>query len=120
MDKWQAQAAFWEKFGAAYEENSVPDNAGFPRITYNAAVNDIDNIVSVQASVWTRSTSWASADAITSAIEREIKSMGCPIIEGGRYRVFIGNTPFAQKMGDPNDDLIKRVLISVNFEFLTF
>ena len=122
MDKWQAQHDFWSSFGVpAYEEHSVPDDKKneFPRITYESATSVFETIVPITASIWTRSTSWARADEITNAIEQHIKSMGCPVINGGRYRVFIGDTTFAQSMDDPNDDQIKRKLIQVNFEFMT-
>lgn len=120
MDKWQAQHEFWSSFGIdAYEEYSVPDNAPFPRITYKAATSTFENLVQITASIWTKSTSWVTADAIADDIELYIKNMGCPKIDGGRYRVYIGATPFAQRMNDPEDEQIRRILINVVFEFMT-
>ena len=120
MDKWEAQTAFWNSFDVpAYEEHSVPDDAPFPRITYEAATNVFESLVSITASIWTRSTSWVTADTLANTIERHIKSMGCPVIDDGRYRVYIGNTTFAQKMDDPSDDQIKRIVLNVTFEFMT-
>ncbi len=120
MDKWQAQHQFWSSFGIpAYEENSVPKGAEFPYITYQAVSSGFEAILTVSASVWTRTTSWTQADAKADEIERYIRSMGCPEIDGGRYRVYIGDTTFAQSMGDPNDDQIKRKLLTVTFEFMT-
>jgi len=120
MDKWQAQHEFWSSFGVpAYEEHSVPDGAPFPRITYEAATSVFESLVSITASIWIRSTSWADADALAEAIEEHIKNMGCPEIKNGRFRVYIGNTTFAQRMDDPNDDQIKRIVINVTMEFMT-
>lgn len=120
MDKWQAQHEFWSSFGVpAYEEHSVPDGAPFPRITYESAASVFESLVSITASIWTRSTSWATADALADIIEDFIKGMGCPEINGGRYRVYIGDTTFAQKMDDPEDDQIKRIILNVTFEFMT-
>ena len=120
MDKWQAQHEFWSSFGVdAYEEHSVPDGAKFPRITYESAMSTFENLVSVTASIWNRSTSWETIDKIADSIEQHIKTMGCPEIDGGRYRVFIGNTTFAQRMDDPEDDQIRLILINVTFEFMT-
>lgn len=120
MDKWQAQHEFWNSFGVpAYEEHSVPDKAPFPRITYEAAMSTFENLVAITASIWTRSTSWETADTLSNTIEGRIKEMGCPEIVGGRYRVFIGQTTFAQKMDDPNDDQIKRIVLNVTFEYMT-
>lgn len=120
MDRWEAQHKFWSSFGVpAYEEHSVPDNAPFPRITYEAAVSTFENLVSITASVWTRTSSWKDADTIAEAIEEHIKHMGCPEVEGGRYRVYIGDTTFAQRLDDPADDQIKRIILNVTMEFMT-
>ncbi len=122
MDKWQAQHEFWNSFNVpAYEEHSVPDDQRntFPRITYESAMSTFEDLVSITASIWTRSTSWEQADTLANTIEAFIKGMGCPEIQGGRYRVFIGNTTFAQKMDDPEDDQIKRIVLNVTFEFMT-
>ena len=122
MDKWQAQHSFWSSFGVpAWEEHSVPDDQRntYPRITYEAATGVFESTVSITASIWTRSSSWATADTLANTMEEYIKSMGCPSIDGGRYRVYIGDTTFAQKMDDPEDDQIKRILINVTFEFMT-
>lgn len=120
MDKWQAQHEFWNSFGIpAYEEHSVPDDAPFPRITYEAATSVFESLVSITASIWIRSTSWKDADTLADAIEHHVKEMGCPEIEGGRYRVYIGDTTFAQRMDDPSDDQIKRIILNVTFEYMT-
>lgn len=122
MDKWQAQHDFWSSFGVpAYEEHSVPDSERntFPRITYESATGPFESLVSITASIWTRSTSWTTADVLANQIEQYIKHMGCPEIEGGRYRVYIGDTTFAQKLDDPDDDQIKRILLNVTFEFMS-
>lgn len=122
MDKWQAQHDFWNSFGVpAYEEHSVPDEDKniYPRITYESAMSTFENLVAITASIWTRTTSWVTADTLANTIEQYIKQMGCPEINGGRYRVFIGDTTFAQRMDDPNDDQIKRIVLNVTFEFMT-
>ena len=122
MDKWQAQHEFWSSFGVvAYEEHSVPydQRDTFPRITYEAAIGEFETLVPVTASIWTKSSSWTTADLLANKIEEMIKAMGCPAMDNGRYRVYIGDTTFAQKMDDPEDDQIKRILINVTFEFMT-
>lgn len=120
MDKWQAQTDFWNSFDVpAYEEHNVPDKAAFPRITYEAATGVFESLISITASIWTRSTSWATADALADRIERYIKGMGCPEIKDGRYRVYIPDGTYARKMDDPNDDQIKRIVLNVTFEFMS-
>ena len=121
MDRWEALYSFWSSFGIpAYEENSVPENAAFPYITFEATVGDFENIIPLSASIWDRTTrGTAFIDTKADEIEQFIKNMDvCPVIKGGRYRVFTSGQ-FAQNMGDPDDKLIKRKLLSVKFEFMT-
>lgn len=121
MDRWQAQYEFWSSFGVpAYEENSVPDekDVSFPYITYSAAASGFDEPVSITASVWDRNSSWSVVDGLADAIEHEIRTRLPQAYDQGMYRVYIGDTPFAQNMGDPSDDTIKRKVLSVVFEFM--
>lgn len=120
MDRWQALYNFWSSFGIpAYEENSVPEDANFPYITYEASVGTFDTITILSASIWDRTKKGtAFIDGKADEIERYIKNMGCPEIKGGRYRAYVDGT-FAQNMGDPDDKLIKRKVLTVNFEFMT-
>ena len=120
MDKWQAQYDFWSRFGwPAYDQYSVPDNAELPYITYQGMGGTFEQLIPVTASIWTRSPSWEMADTKADEIEAYINRMGAPEVKGGRYRVYIGNTPFAQNMDDPSDDQIKRKVLNVMFEFMT-
>lgn len=44
MDRAQAIHSFWNSFGLkAYDENTVPDNAKLPYITYEVAVSSFDD-----------------------------------------------------------------------------
>ena len=134
MDKWQAQHKFWNSFGVpAYEEHSVPEDAPFPRITYESATSTFENLVSITASIWTRSASWENADVLANNIEFYIQHQGqrfqygfaemyipvCMPIDGGYLRIYIGDTTFAQRMDDPADDQIKRIILNVTFEYMT-
>ena len=119
MDKWQALNSFFNSFGVkAYEASTVPENAEFPRITYESGIASIDEPVQIDASVWDLSKSWGTVDGIVNNIESVVDSYPCPQIEGGRYRVYKG-TPYAQRMSDPNNDDIRRTVLHINFEFLT-
>ena len=120
MDRWEAQYQFWNSFGVpAYEANSVPDikNLTYPYITYEAMAGGFDDTLSVTASIWDESTSWQTADELTDTIERAIALMLPVRYDGGMYRVWKG-TPFAQNMGDPDNDKIRRKVLNVNFEFM--
>lgn len=122
MDRWQAQYEFWSQFGVpAYEENSAPDyrNVTFPYITYEAAASGFYEPVSITASIWDENSSWSRVDALADQIEHFIRHMQvCPKMDGGRYRVYIDGN-FANNMGDPDNDKIKRKELNVFFEFMT-
>lgn len=123
MTKAAALHQFYSSFGlTAYEENAVPtgDNAPeFPYLTYNIITDCFDNEVALSCSLWYRSTSWVQANAKAEEIGKAIGRGGIIIsCDGGAIWVKRG-TPFAQSMGDPDDDLIKRKLINITAEFLT-
>lgn len=120
MDRWQALYAFWSGFGVpAYEENSVPSGVNepsMPYITYEAAVSPWDADVLLSASVWTRSTSWEQADRIADAIENKIKGGFLVPYDGGMIFI-VPNDPFSKHMNEPDDDMVKRVLIGPRYYF---
>ena len=120
MTKAAAIYQFWNGFGlTAYEENSVPDDAAFPYITYQLVTDSFDREVPVTASLWYRSESWTAINAKTEEISQKI-SRGGKIIacDGGAIWLKRGQ-PFAQNMGDESDGLIKRKYLNITAEFMT-
>ena len=120
MTKAAAIYQFWNSFGlTAYEENTVPDDAKFPYITYQLVTDSFDREVAVTASLWYRSESWTDINAKTEEISQEI-SRGGKIIacDGGAIWLKRGQ-PFAQNMRDESDDLIKRKYLNITAEFMT-
>ena len=128
MTKAAAIYQFWNSFGIkAYEENTVIDadedgNAiepTFPYITYQLVTDSFDRDVAATASIWYRGESWTAINAKTEEISAHI-GLGGKIIkcDGGRIWIKRGQ-PFAQNMGDENDDLIKRKYLNLTYEFLT-
>lgn len=119
MDKIQTLHAFWSGFGLkAYDETSVPDEAQLPYITYEVSNDEFGNSLLQSASIWYRSSSWA---AITEK-EQEIADF---ITRGGRMLKYDGgamwlqkSTPWAQRMSEPSDEMIRRIVLSVSVEFL--
>lgn len=119
-DKWEAQYQFWNQFGVeAYEENTVPDvkEIAYPYITYQAAAGGFGDPAAITASIYDRNTSWINADRLSDEIEHHIRTMLPMAYDKGRMWVSIGDTIFAQNMGDPEDDLIKRKVLNLIFEF---
>ena len=120
MTKAAAIYQFWNSFGlTAYEENTVPDDAKFPYITYQLVTDSFDREIPLSASLWYRSESWTAINAKTEEISQKI-SRGGKIIscDGGAIWMKRGQ-PFAQNMGDESDDLIKRKYLNITAEFMT-
>ena len=120
MTKAAAIYQFWNGFGlTAYEENTVPDDAKFPYITYQLVTDSFDREIQLSASILYRSESWTSINAKTEEISQKI-SRGGKIIscDGGAIWLKRGQ-PFAQNMRDESDDLIKRKYLNITAEFIT-
>ena len=119
MNKEQALHSFWSGFGVpAYDENTVPEDAALPRITYEVSVDSFGGQVSLSASIWDRSTSWISVTEVADAVTQALSFGGRSIpYEGGLLWLKKG-TPFAQRMGD-TDDSIRRIYLNVEAEFLS-
>ena len=120
MTKAAAIYQFWNSFGlTAYEENTVPDDADFPYITYQLVTDSFDYEIPLTASIWYRSESWTAINAKTEEVSRKI-SRGGNIIpcDGGAIWLKRGQ-PFAQSMGDESDNLIKRKYLNITAEYMT-
>jgi hypothetical protein len=120
MDKSQAINTFWNSFGIpAYDEYTVPDGVGMPYITFEASTDAIGIDVPMTASIWYRDSSWEAINKKADQISERISySYYIKAIEGGYMVVKRGNI-FAQRLNDPDDSDVRRILISVLVEFLT-
>lgn len=119
MDRTQALNYFWSSFGlTAYGEQTVPDDAVVPYITYETSVGDTDDQLALTASLWYRSMSWteitAKVEEISSAIGRGGKTIP---YEGGLLWVTRG-IPFAQRISEPGDDTMRRYYMNVTVNYL--
>lgn len=121
MNRWQAIHAFWSSFGlTAYDQNTVPtgDNApDFPYITYDASVGIFGTPQTLTASIWYRSPSWAEITDTTEQIWTALKVLP-PVKCDGGFVWFRRGTFFAQRMSDPDDDMIRRMLLQIDVEFM--
>lgn len=124
MTKAAALYNFYSSFGLdVYEENNVyalESPPAFPYLTYEKrtdAFGDYDTAISF--STWHRSTSWAASDAKTEEISAAIGRGGKVLPVDGGYLLIMRSSPFAQGMGDPSDDMIKRKLYSITVRFYT-
>lgn len=123
MTKAGAIHGFWESFGlTAYEENAVPsgDEApDFPYITYELITDGFGAEVALSGSLWYRGTSWVDANAKADEISETLGYAGVMLdCDSGRILLRCGS-PFAQSMGDADDDMIRRKLLNITAMFLT-
>lgn len=120
MTKDEAIYSFYSGFSLpAYDENTVPEGSALPYITYSVSTDSIGNIVILSASLWYRSTSWGAiqdkADEIAAAI-----GYGGKIIKiDNGYLWLTKGSPFAQRMSEPSDKMVRRIALNINAEFLT-
>lgn len=118
-DKYQALQNFWESFDIpAYDENTVPENAQMPYITYEAQTA-ADTPMPLTASIWSRTRSYWFNDMKEQEI-RDYIGDGFRVsdIDGGY--LYISKDGFtAQRMTDPNDSMIRRTRLSLNCTFFT-
>lgn len=119
MTKEKAYHAFLASFGwPVYDENTVPDDAVLPRITYNLSDAEFGAPVAMSVNLWNRSTSWASVTGKADEIYRII-SLGGKLIPYDRGYIWVKRgQPFSQRMADENDS-IRRIYINLEVEYLT-
>lgn len=110
---------FFSGFGLdAYPENTVPDDAQLPYITYQIAVPEWENPVSLYARVWYRSASFAGISAKVGEIDNAIGPGAVIPFKDGAIWIYKG-TPFAQYMpmdGDPN---LKCMYLNMSIQSIT-
>lgn len=126
MTKAATIQAFFSQFLTAYEENSVyntDEPPEFPYLTYQLITGAFDpesNGTSVSVSLWYRSESWLVINAKAEEISRKIGRHGVLLkCDGGRILIRRSDTNFAQSMGDPSDDRVKRKILSLTMEYFT-
>ena len=120
MDKEQCIQQFWSSFEIpAYDERTVPASASMPYITYELSTDTFGRFLQLSASLWYHSTGWA-------AITRKANEIGALIGAGGILRPYNGGalwivrgSPFTQRMDDPNDSSIRRIVLQIYVEFMS-
>lgn len=124
MTKAQALYEFFSSFSLeAWEENSVytlEEPPAFPYLTYEKLFDSFgDYDTAISFSTWHRSTSWAASDAKAEEISAAIGRGGTIMHIDGGYLLIMRGSPFAQSLGDPSDDMIKRKLINITVRYYT-
>lgn len=112
---------FFSRFGlTAYEENSVPDNAVLPYITYQVIVDDWGGYSKIlTASLWYRDSSWVAINAKARQIADYIGYGGIHAGNGDGWLWIKKASPWAQNMVEPSDAMIKRKLLNFEIDYMT-
>lgn len=119
MDEFQALHQFWSSFDLpAYDENTVPDNAALPRLTYSVSKASLDEIVLMSASIWYRSTSWTQITKKAMEIGRRIGRSGVLLRYDGGVLWITRGVPFSQRMSD-EDSSIRRIYFNISAEYIS-
>ena len=119
MDKAQAINAFWNSFGLpAYDERTLPDSVKMPYITYEVGTASLDEPIILSANLWYTGNSWQAISQKATEIEEYITTMTPIKIDTGRVFITKG-TPFSSRYDEPEDRLVRRILINIGVEYLT-
>lgn len=123
MDKAQSIHSFWSGFGlSAYDENTVPTGKNAPNmpyVTYSVITDSLGSVVQLSGSLWYKSTSWAEVSKKADEISEYIGVGGKVLKLDSGYVWVVRGQPFAQRMSDGSDEMVRRVYINLQAEFLT-
>lgn len=122
MTKAAALFNYFNCFLPAYPSESVPtgdDKPDFPYLTYTFATGDFDSKVSLTVQLWYRTEEWKGINAKAEEISKAIGLGGKMLKVDGGYIWLTRGAPFAQSMGDDEDNMIKRKYINIDAEYFT-
>lgn len=119
MDKYQALNKFYNSFGIkAYEENSVPEKAKMPYITYEVMTSAFsDDKTALTMQIWFNDTKLVGIDNLTEKISDALsggKKLKC---DNGYIVLYRGN-PFAQNV-KTIDKSIKCKYVTIMCDYVT-
>ena len=129
MNVWQAQHSFWWSFGVpAFESTTSIDKKTmermglpeFPQITYESFTGGLGESATLTASLWYRSESWEAIKEKAEEIRNALTPFAITAIDGGYLWMHTPTyLPFAQPLtADSEDDMIKRIILTVEAECL--
>lgn len=119
MNKYQALYEFYNSFGIpAYEENSVPEDAKLPYLTYEIMTADLDmDNVAISCQIYFKSNSLMKVNAITEKLYNALqggKKLKCDT----GYIVLYRGRPFAQNRPS-GDKTVKAKYINISADYIT-
>jgi hypothetical protein len=120
-NKAQAVYEFWSGFTwPAYDENTVPDDAQLPYITFEAGTSGFNDApLGLTASLWARSMSWSSVEEKAAEIAAHLGEGGSIVrYPSGALWVKRGS-PWSQRLSEPDDDSLRRIVLNIEAEYLS-
>ena len=120
MTKGAALQSFFNSIMPAYAETSVPDDAAFPYLTYQLALNAWDSgETALSINMWFYTTSEAVPNAKTQELSDAIGYGGVTLPCDGGFIWLKRGSPWCQNLQDDTDQNIKRRYINVTAEYMT-
>ena len=126
MDNWQTLDTFWNSFGLpAYDEQTAftdKQEPAYPHITYQSANGIMWQEMTLNASLWYKSTTWKDISEKASQIQAALAYGKMIKTDGGFLWIKMPNTtPFAQRAASGSDDeKIKRIVLTIEAESLSW
>lgn len=122
MTKAAALYKFFSSLLPAYPAESVPtgeDRPEYPYLTYTFSTAEFDTKASITLQLWYRGESWVPVNAKAEEISKGLMHGGKILNTDDGYIWLTKGSPFAQSMGDDNDNMVKRKVINIDAEYLT-
>ena len=120
MTKGAALQSFFNSIMPAYAETSVPDDAAYPYLTYQLALNAWDSGETALAiNMWFYTTSEAIPNAKAQELSDVIGYGGVTIPCDGGFIWLKRGSPWCQNSQDDTDPNIKWRYINVTAEYMT-
>lgn len=120
MTKYAALDAFYNSFGLkAYEENTIPDTAKMPYLTYEVVTDSLsDYPTALTCNLWYKSNSWKEINAKAEEIGHALTAGAKLSCDDGYIMLFSGS-PFAQNMPKGDDKTVKGKYMNITAMFIT-
>ena len=118
-NKYQALHNFYSGFGVpAYEENSVPENAKLPYITYEVITSELAaQNVALSCQIWDKSNSLKNLNTLTESLSAALRNGAKLQCDDGYIMLYRGE-PFAQTRPS-GEKTIKAKYINITADYIT-
>lgn len=119
MTKYQALHNFYSSFEIpAYEENSVPQKAKLPYITYEVITSEFDGEnIALSCQIYDKSNSLVNLNRITEQLSERLRG-GFKLVCDDGYIMLYRGEPFAQTH-PTGDETVKAKYINISADYIT-